>query len=312
MAVHENWRDFPEALQFLTPGGRGAMGRVRFAPASEMPDADFVLVLNSPQTDGTTVICPPERLWFACGEPPERYHAAMHFGQGEGTVVLTCAAGIGRDPRFAARRTYITTLPMLRTWKVRRPVEMLDRMATVEKSRDLSWVTSNLRLVPGHVRRLQFLERLQGRVPFDLFGHGFAPIADKWDGVAPYRYSIAFENSAHPGYFSEKIMDCFVCLTMPIYVGTPAIGRFFPSGSFVTIDPDDPDVMGRIAAIVASDRRERAIDALKEARRLVLRRYNIFMQLARLMVARMAPPTPPRTFTLRRQRYGQLPIDSES
>ena len=32
-------------------------------------------------------------------------------------------------------------------------------------------------------------------MPFDLFGRGFHPIADKWDGIAPYRYSIAFENS---------------------------------------------------------------------------------------------------------------------
>ncbi|MGE0714707.1 MAG: glycosyltransferase family 10 [Alphaproteobacteria bacterium] len=303
VAIHDNWRDVPEALDYLTPRGSGSWGRVTFGSAADIADPDFILVFNSPPSD-VVVECPPERLWFACGEPPTRYHAPMHVGQGEGTVVLTCDERFARHPELSRQRTYMTTLPMLRTWSVRRRVGVLDRMADVPKSRDLSWVTSNLLLVPGHHDRMRFLEALRREVPFDLFGRGFAPIDDKWDGVAPYRYSIAFENCIHPFYFSEKIMDCFACLTMPIYVGSPAIGQFFPPESFVAIDPADPGVFERIREVVASDRRERSLDHLRNARRLVLARYNLFLQIARLMARRLAPPSPARRFALKRVRLG--------
>ena len=60
----------------------------------------------------------------------------------------------------------------------------------------------------GHRYRLEFLRRLREHIDLDLYGRGFAPIEDKWQALAPYRYSIAFENAAAPYYFTEKIMDC--------------------------------------------------------------------------------------------------------
>ncbi|WP_374449215.1 glycosyltransferase family 10 domain-containing protein [Stella sp.] len=260
-----------------------------------------MLVLNRPAEDGVIVTCPPERLWFAVGEPPTPYHRPLHLGQGEGTVVFTCEPRLSRNPPPDCPRSYVFDLAMLRTWSVRRTLDEVPTMAPPEKTAGLSWITSDLRLLPGHRRRMAFLEALRRQdIPFDLFGRGFRPIADKWEGLAPYRYSIAFENSTAPAYFSEKVMDCFVAMTMPIFFGTPHLARFFPEDAFVRLDPDAPDLFDRLQAVLASDRWRTGRSALLAARRLVLDRYNLFARLARHMRRRMAPPSPARTFLLRR------------
>lgn len=283
-----------------------------FGPAAAMPDADFVLVLNRPAVDGTEVTCPPERLWFAPGEPPTRYHRPLHLGQGEGTVVFTCDPALVQEPPADCPRRFVPDLCMLRTWSVRRSIDALRTMPPPEKTRDLSWITSDLRLLPGHRRRMAFLEALQGQdVPFDLYGRGFRPIADKWDGLAPYRYSIAFENSKAPGYFSEKVMDCFVTMTMPIFFGTPHLGHFFPEDAFVRLDPEAPDVFDQLRAVVASDRWRTGQAAMLTARRLVLERYNLFARLAGHMRRSMAPPSPARTFVLARPDLKALYLAGE-
>ena len=40
-------------------------------------------------------------------------------------------------------------------------------------------------------------------------------------------YSIVIENSKYSHYFTEKILDCFISGTVPIYWGSPSISRFF-------------------------------------------------------------------------------------
>jgi len=41
------------------------------------------------------------------------------------------------------------------------------------------------------------------------------------------QYGIAIENVSHRGYFSEKILDCFLLKTIPIYWGCSNIGDYF-------------------------------------------------------------------------------------
>jgi hypothetical protein len=294
VAVYGNW-DFAPALRMLSPGGSRAWHGVHFGRAEDIADPDFVLVLNTPGRDGVTLDMPPERVWFASGEPPP--FRDCNLGQGTGTVVLTCDDALAADP--PADRTFELGPPFCRTWSVKRSYDALAALELAPKTGSLSWVTSNKAMLAGHKRRLVFLAWIRHKVEFDLYGRGFAPIADKWEGLAPYRYSIAFENHRSPHYFTEKIMDCFVCRTMPLYFGCPQIGRYFPKGSYVEFDPDDPRVAERIDEIVRSDLHAQARDALEEARRLVLDRYNMLARLAGLMRARLAPPGPRQRMTLR-------------
>ena len=41
------------------------------------------------------------------------------------------------------------------------------------------------------------------------------------------QYGVAIENVSHKGYFTEKILDCFLLKTIPIYWGCTDIDKFF-------------------------------------------------------------------------------------
>ena len=142
---------------------------------------------------------------------------------------------------------------------------------------------------------------------FDLFGRGFKPIADKWDGLAPYRYAIAVENHSCPNYWTEKIADCFLAGAMPIYHGATNLEAFFPRNSFIKIDITLPDAPRRVAEIVASDLAENNRDSIAEARRRVLNEHNLFPRLASL-IAQDADAFPARA--ARRTTLSAIPDES--
>jgi hypothetical protein len=52
-------------------------------------------------------------------------------------------------------------------------------------------------------------------------------------------YHICIENTSHENYFTEKIIDCFLFRTIPIYFGCPNIGDFFDKTGIVTFDSID-------------------------------------------------------------------------
>jgi hypothetical protein len=51
--------------------------------------------------------------------------------------------------------------------------------------------------------------------------------------LAPYKFSIAFENESYPGYVTEKILYAMLANAIPIYWGNPEIGRDFNPKSFI-------------------------------------------------------------------------------
>ena len=292
----DNWYDFDESLSYLTPGGTGVWDGVAFL-RDDVPAPDWIGIFNHPGRRPVRITASPNRVFFAIGEPPGERYRPMHLGQGDGTFVLTCDEEVACN-RSLPRRAILCPA-MARTWQVRRSIDELRRTRVEDKPRSLSWITSNAKRIPGHLYRMDFLERLRGKLEFDLYGRGFRPIADKWPALAPYRYSIAFENTFAPYYFTEKLMDCFVAETMPIYFGSPSIGQFFPPESMLVLDPETPNVAGEIAALVKSDLWLRRKDAILEAKRLVLEEYNLFARLARFVKEQSAPPAPavPMTIT---------------
>ena len=48
-------------------------------------------------------------------------------------------------------------------------------------------------------------------------------LKDKIDGLRDYRYHFCIENIKRDYWFTEKLIDCFVTGTIPIYWGCPSI-----------------------------------------------------------------------------------------
>lgn len=102
------------------------------------------------------------------------------------------------------------------------------------KTKLVSMVTSSKAYTDGHRKRISVVNDFAGRI--DLYGRGFNPIEFKEDGLATYMFSIAHENASYPGYFTEKILDCFATGTIPIYWGDPDIGRVFNTDGIIMLD----------------------------------------------------------------------------
>jgi hypothetical protein len=46
-------------------------------------------------------------------------------------------------------------------------------------------------------------------------------------------FHVAIENCRESNYFSEKIIDCFMTKTVPIYWGCPNIGDYFDTNGMI-------------------------------------------------------------------------------
>ena len=87
----------------------------------------------------------------------------------------------------------------------------------------------------------EFAEELKDKV--DAFGSVQLTLYNKmikherkFESLKDYAFSIAIENldsNIDDYYFSEKITDCFITGTVPIYYGCPNIGKFFNTDSIL-------------------------------------------------------------------------------
>jgi len=101
------------------------------------------------------------------------------------------------------------------------------------KTKRISMISSNKAMVPGHLYRLYWAEKLKNQV--DMFGRGFNEIDSKEEGLNEYMFSVAIENCGFgmtsKNYFTEKILDCFATGTIPVYFGCSNIPDYFnPDG----------------------------------------------------------------------------------
>lgn len=62
-------------------------------------------------------------------------------------------------------------------------------------------------------------------------------VDSKLDILKKYKFSICYENVKNqPGYISEKIFDCFLAGTIPIYSGAQNITDYIPGETFISKD----------------------------------------------------------------------------
>lgn len=94
-----------------------------------------------------------------------------------------------------------------------------------DKSKNFSFIFSHKKGTIGHVFRYDIFSIYKNL--FDCFGSGVKPIQTKDIALNEYKYSVCVENSSVKNYFTEKIIDCFLTGTIPIYYGCKNIGDFF-------------------------------------------------------------------------------------
>lgn len=93
-----------------------------------------------------------------------------------------------------------------------------------DKDDKISIVASNKNFLTGHKLRHQVINTFN---TIETYGLGYKPIENKITSLKNYKYQIVIENEKIPGYFTEKLIDCFVTGTIPIYWGDINIGDTF-------------------------------------------------------------------------------------
>ncbi|MEX1002113.1 MAG: glycosyltransferase family 10 [Crocinitomicaceae bacterium] len=264
---------FPD-FKRQTPGNSGVWNNIQLVENTS-EEVDFILILNQPGQNINTKAYEGGR-WLFLQEPP---YARNEYFKYHFRFVDKVISGFGDD--ISINEQAQAALP----WHVNKNYDELVnlRVDQIQKQNRVSWITSNNNIFPGHQPRIDFINYLnQISFDYDLFGRGFQPIDDKFDGIAPYKYSIAVENYSAKDYWTEKAIDCMLSWTIPLYFGCTNMGDYFPKGSFIELDiTDKKKAADQIKNILASDHWEQNLEALKEARELILNKYQMFPELER-------------------------------
>ena len=117
-----------------------------------------------------------------------------------------------------------------------------------------SFVVSNAAF--GDPMRKRFFERLSKYKKVDSGGRWMnnvgGSVKDKLAFCRGYKFNIAFENSAYPGYTTEKIMEAYAAETVPIYYGNPTIETDFRPESMVRVK-DESDIERAVEEVIRLD-----------------------------------------------------------
>ena len=135
----------------------------------------------------------------------------------------------------------------------------------INKTNNVSFVTSNKSQSKGHKLRMDIYEYLKGvdvSNGLQYYSHMSPPFHERRnDFFENSKFHIAVENSQQKNYFTEKIIDCFASKTVPIYFGCPNIGDWFHMDGIITFN--DLDELKKIVSKLDSDcydKRKKAIE----------------------------------------------------
>lgn len=91
----------------------------------------------------------------------------------------------------------------------------------------------------GYALRRQVALCLQRDGRAECFGRGIRWIGSKLEGLQPFCFSVAMENTQKDYYFTEKLVDCLLTETVPVYWGCPSLGGLFDLRGVLPFDTLD-------------------------------------------------------------------------
>lgn len=282
--ISANVLGFPLIRQ--TPDAKGIWGNCQFFINEDIEECDYWVVYENTPGCAETSKCQRDNTILITGEPATVRRYSQIFLNQFGTIITT-------HPNIA-HPNVILNQPGL-PWFVGARFDLEDRYFDIRhyksytdlqniksypKSKLLSVILSNKKMMPGHHLRLAFVEALRNAFSpdeLDIFGIGFNEVSDKWDAIAPYQYNIVLENSVYPHYWTEKLADAYLGGAYPLYFGCPNIADYFPQESLTCIDIRHPQkAIDIIRNTISAHQYEHSKDVILKAKDMVLNNYNLF------------------------------------
>lgn len=271
-----NWAN---KINLSTPGETGIWGDFQFILTNEPIECDYWIVMGDISANKEQATCYPENVFYLTDEAHTEKKYDENFLK-QFPLVITSRKDIIHPSIIEA--------PYICGWFLQKNHDFLFNLAFDKsvKSKIISTVTSDKTALPGHKMRFAFINQMIGHFKdrLDLYGDGFNPVDDKFDALFNYKYSISIENSSLNGYFTEKITDCFLTYTMPVYYGCNNIFDYFPKESIIMIDIKNYKVsIDIIEEAIRSDLFSKNMEAIIEARNIYFKKYHPIAALANVL-----------------------------
>ena len=247
-------------------------GKYEFVYDPACEEYDWLVVFDELPTNSVTVRCPRERTILCTWEPVSIKSYSKAYTRQFGHLLTNRPPEAERHPGYHLGRGYFL-------WFVR---NFPKRGETLAKPKSISAVCSSKQMRhTKHFARFRLVSELAKAVPeMDWYGKGVKPLERKDDALLPYKYHVAIENHIGVHHWTEKFADAILCECLPFYAGDPAITEIFPRDCFIPIPIDDPDEAVRIVkTAIASGEYEKRREAILEAKRLILTKYNFWHQV---------------------------------
>ncbi len=241
---------------------------------------DMVIVYEGLNQE-LTVKCKQGGLIFISGEPPfSRKYASKFLNQFDHLITS--------HPKIKHQNIHLyqQALPWhfglsFKSKKFNYCFEELVYLPVPAKKNNISIITSNKKMMPGHKKRMVFLEALKSKFGDQIafFGQGINPVDDKADALLSYRFCICIENSAINNYWTEKIADPLLAYCVPIYYGCTNIDEYFNEKAIIKIDINNVEAsLSTIENILQNSDKiySEKFNYLKNERDKVLYEHNLF------------------------------------
>lgn len=280
-SIHPN----PWLRQF--PNGIPEWNGWRFTFNADEENYDYLVVFDTIPTP-ITPRCRPENIIHLSTEPP----TALHYRK----VCLNQFAWTIRQGKKKEIEGAIYNQPGL-NWHIgwspgdadldkALNFSQIKSLFEKPKTKLISVIASNVIVSDQHKARLSFAKKIKEYYgsKIDFFGRGFVTMDDKIVALQDYRFHVVLENSSFDHYFSEKLTDCILAGTYPIYYGCPNIDEYFPKNTYQKIDIHDFDAAVKIIDNTIEQELDKKFrQELLDARDRVLNKYNLFPMLIEII-----------------------------
>lgn len=261
----ERYYKYPD-LKRQTPNCSMQWGEFTFTE-EVINECDYLVILDYPKDD-FSIRVNKNNIIHLCLEPPNEMSKYRQYSNKKVKLNFN---------QLDIKKNNILSHGAL-PWHIDKDFDFLNNLKVEDLSKEnkIVWITSNQRATKGHKVRMDFLNKIK-TLPFvELYGRGINPIDDKWNVLHYSKYAIAYENFQNDYYWTEKIVDCYLSFTMPIYFGCNSIENFFPKNSYIQLDPNDKHINLFLKELVVSKKWEQNLDAIATARKLILKEYQLF------------------------------------
>lgn len=251
----------------------------------EMPDGDAGTVLNGCEE----LKCPRERTILATVEPVSIKSYSRSYTRQFGHFLTNRPQEAENHPHYHLGRGYYW-------WFIGRDRREYENLVLPPKDRLISVVSSSKRMRhTKHASRYGLAAYLSEHFSeMDWYGHGVRPFEKKYEVLEPYKYHVTIENHIGGHHWSEKLADAFLAECLPFYAGDPAADEVFPKASFIPIPIDDPERAAEIIkSALAAGEYEKRREAVLEAKKLILTKYNFWAQVISVIEDSAAQPVSP-------------------